>query len=309
MPEGDTIFRSARTLHRALAGKEIIRFETGYARLAAANDNWIIAGRTVDCVEAHGKWLLMRLSDDLVLLTHMLMSGSWHIYRPGERWRRARRDMRIAIETENWIAIGFTVPVAEFHTSESLSRKIQIASLGPDLLRTDFSKDEAMRRVRERANEEIAVVLLDQRAMAGIGNVFKSEICFACRVHPFRRVQTLTELELLDIVHTSRRFLGINVTEDSEAARTSFTGSRRTMNSLDRSARLWVYGRRGEPCRRCGTEILTRKQGVEARATFWCPACQPMVASEPPHPVAIDDRRGGTSIQRSFSAASSLSSC
>lgn len=309
MPEGDTVFRSARALHRALAGKEIIRFETGYARLAAGDDNFAIAGRAVDRVEAHGKWLMIFFSGDLILLTHMLMNGSWHIYRPGERWRRARRDMRIVVETADWIAVGFTVPVAEFHTAESLSRKVQLAALGPDLLRSDFQQDDAVQRIRERAKEEIAVVLLDQRVMAGIGNVFKSEICFACRMHPFRRVETLTESELLDIVHTSRRFLDINVTEDSEASRTRFTGSRRTMNSLDGSARLWVYGRTGEPCRRCGTAIATRKQGADARATFWCPACQPMVASEPPHPVAIDGRRGGTSIQRSFSAASSLSSC
>lgn len=278
MPEGDTIFRSARTLHRALAGKEIIRFETGIARLAAGDDNRTVAGRTVDRVEAHGKWLMIFFSGDLILLTHMLMNGSWHIYRHGERWRRARRDMRLVIETADWIAVGFTVPVAEFHTPESLARKTQLALLGPDLLRTDFREDKALRRICEQAGEEIAVVLLNQHVMAGVGNVLKSEICFACRVHPFRRVETLAESELLDIVHVSRRFLAINVTMDSGATRTTFTGSRRTMNSLDRSVHLWVYGRKGEPCRRCGTAILMRKQGMEARTTFWCPFCQPMIS-------------------------------
>lgn len=274
MPEGDTVFRSARALHRALAGKAITRFETGSAKLASADDNHTIAGRTVDRVEARGKWLLMYLSGDLILLTHLLMNGSWHIYRTGERWRRRRRDMRIAIETQDWIAVGFTIPVAEFHSSASLTRKMAATALGPDLLKGDFDYSQALARIRERPTEEIAVVLLNQHVMAGIGNVFKSEICFACGVHPFRRVETLTPSELQKIVDTSRKFLKANVAEDAEGRTTANTGSRRTTNSLDRTARLWVYGRRGEPCRRCGTPVAVRKQGTEARATFWCPSCQ-----------------------------------
>ena len=268
MPEGDTIFRAARTLDRALAGKRITRFETGYAKLAWTDDNHIISGRTVDRVEARGKWLLIFLTGDLILLTHMLMNGSWHIYRSGERWRRQRRDMRIVIETEDWMAVGFTIPVAEFHSAASLARKTGLTKLGPDLLQSNFSPDDALTKIRQRSTEEIAVVLLNQHVIAGAGNVFKSEICFACGVHPFRRVETLTHSELEKIVEVSRKFLKANVSESAD------TGARRTTNSLDRSARLWVYGRRGEPCRRCGTPILMRKQGTEARTTFWCPGCQ-----------------------------------
>ncbi len=131
MPEGDTIFRSARTLDRALAGKIITRFETAVAKLASADDNHTIAGRTVEHVEARGKWLLMYLSGDLILLTHMLMNGSWHIYRTGEKWRRQRRDMRLVIETSDWIAVGFTIPVAEFHTAASLARKKNLTNARP----------------------------------------------------------------------------------------------------------------------------------------------------------------------------------
>src|SRR6185437_284516 len=189
MPEGDTIFRSARALHRALAGRAITRFEAGYARLARADDDYTIAGRTVEHVEARGKWLLIFLSDDLILLTHMLMNGSWHLYRPGERWRRQKRDMRLVIETAEWVAVGFTVPVAEFHTSASLIRKTGVMTLGPDLLKQEFDRDQAIAKIRERRKEEIAVVLLNQHVLAGIGNVFKSEICFVCRVHPFCRVE------------------------------------------------------------------------------------------------------------------------
>lgn len=278
MPEGDTIFRSARALRLALGGKIITRFDTGYAHLARVDDNQAIAGRTVERVEARGKWLLMFLSGDLILVTHMLMNGTWHIYRTGERWRRRRQDMRIVIETADWMAVAFTVPVAEFHTSASLLRKKIVTELGPDLLKDNFEEAAAVEKILEHPDEEIAVVLLNQRVMAGIGNVFKSEICFACGVHPFRLVRTLRRKELEDIVHTSRKYLQANVADGAEGNIVTYTGMRRTTGSSDRSARLWVYGRMGEPCRRCGAALHMRKQGEQARTTFWCPACQPMSA-------------------------------
>lgn len=276
MPEGDTIFRSARALQRALGGRVITNFATGYAHLARVDDERVLAGRTVLRVEARGKWLLLFLSGDLILLTHMLMNGSWHIYRHGERWQRRRQDMRIVVETEEYVAVAFTVPVAEFHTSASLARKTVVPALGPDLLQEDFDAQKAMERILEHADEEIAVVLLNQLVMAGIGNVFKSEICFACGVHPFRRVLSLTQKELRDLVHTSQKFLRANVADGAGGQIVTYTGPRRTTNSSDESARLWVYGRMGQPCRRCGTALLMRKQGEQARTTFWCPECQPM---------------------------------
>lgn len=276
MPEGDTIFRSARALNLALAGKEITRFETGYAHLARVDDNQAIAGRTVERVEARGKWLLMFFSGDLILLTHMLMNGTWHIYRTGERWRRRREDMRIVIGSVDWIAVAFTVPVAEFHSSASLLRKKIVTELGPDLLKESFDAAAAIVRITERPTEEIAVVLLNQRVMAGIGNVFKSEICFACGVHPFRLVKTLQQNELENLVYTSRKYLMANVADGAEGNIVTYTGMRRTTGSSDRTARLWVYGRMGGPCRRCGTALHMRKQGTQARTTFWCPTCQPM---------------------------------
>lgn len=278
MPEGDTIFRSARALHHALAGQVITRFETAYAHLARVDDDQMIAGRVVESVEARGKWLLMSLSGDLILLTHMLMNGSWHIYRKGERWRRRRQDMRVVIETEAWLAVAFTVPVAEFHSAASLIRKTVVPELGPDLLKEEFDAEEALKRIREYGSEEIAVVLLNQRVMAGIGNVFKSEICFACRVNPFRPVAGLTQRELDDIVYTSRKFLKANVAAGAPGNIVTYTGPRRTTNRSDESERLWVYGRMGRPCRRCGTALHMRKQGIQPRTTFWCPNCQPLRA-------------------------------
>lgn len=281
MPEGDTVFRAARALHLALAGKIVTRFESGYAHLARANDDQPIAGRIVERVEARGKWLLMFFSGDSILLSHMLMNGSWHMYRVGERWRRPRRDLRVLIETEDWVVVGFTISVAEFHTAASLQKKVQVQALGPNLLQETFNRQQALDRIRSQAEEEIAVVLLNQRIMAGIGNEFKSEICFACSIHPFLTVETLTLAQLENLLDVSLKFLAINVAEDKEGQKTTNTGSRRTLASLDPSRRLWVYGRRGEPCRRCGTAILMRRQGVEARTTFWCPACQPMESYGP----------------------------
>ena len=276
MPEGDTIFRSARALNRALAGKVITRFETGYAHLASVDDDKKIVGRTVECVEARGKWLLMFFSGDLILVTHMRMNGSWHLYRTGERWRRARRDMRIVIETADWAAVGFTVPVAEFHSSASLVRKTMIPALGPDLLKEDFNAAKAVAGIRQHAEEEIAEVLLNQRVMAGIGNVYKSEICFMCGVNPFRQVRTLDESQLEQLVFTARKFLTMNVADDADGQISTHAGFRRTTNTSDHSARLWVYGRAGESCRRCGAPLEMHKQGPGARTTFWCPVCQPI---------------------------------
>ncbi|MGB8480851.1 MAG: DNA-formamidopyrimidine glycosylase family protein [Acidobacteriaceae bacterium] len=276
MPEGDTIYRSARALNRALAGKIVTRFETAYAHLASVDDDKKLVGRTVEQVEARGKWLLMYFSGDLILVTHMRMNGSWHLYRRGERWRRPRRDMRIVIETADWSAVGFAVPVAEFHSAASLPRKAMIPALGADLLKQDFDFAGAIAAMQKHADEQIADVLLNQRVMAGIGNVYKSETCFICGVNPFRQVGTLDPSQLEQLVFTARKFLALNVAEDADGEISTYAGLRRTTRTSDQSARLWVYGRRGEPCRRCGTPIEMRKQGAGARTTFWCPVCQPI---------------------------------
>ena len=281
MPEGDTIFRAARALDKALAGATVTGFETGVARLASANDNAPVAGRTIEKVEARGKWLLIYFSGDLILVTHMLMSGSWHIYRPGERWKRLRSHMRAVIRTSDYEAVAFAVPVAEFHTAHSLERTA-IPRLGPDLLRSGFNEDEAKVRIRARGDEEIGNVLLDQRVMAGIGNAFKSEICFVCGVHPFRLVSSLLPREIDCLVDSARRLLAANVTDGSGDQIVTYTGLRRTTGRTNPAARVWVYRRKGEECRRCGNVIEMRKQGPGARSTFWCPQCQPFDHSSQP---------------------------
>jgi endonuclease-8 len=280
MPEGDTIFRSARALNLALQGKQVASFETAYAHLASVDDQTPVAGRTVERVESRGKWLLIHFSGGLILVTHMLMSGSWHIYRPGERWRRSRSHMRAALAVSDFVAVAFDVPVASFHTARSLERNTAIPKLGPDLLSGGFSQDEALQRLQARGDDEIANALLNQRVIAGIGNVFKSEVCFACGVNPFAKVSALPPAKLEQLLEASRRLMAANVAEGAGDRIVTYTGPRRTTGADNPTARLWVYGRRGKQCRRCGTLILMRKQGVGARSTYWCPECQPMPATQ-----------------------------
>jgi endonuclease-8 len=288
MPEGDTIFRSARALNLALQGRQVTSFETAYAQLAGVNDQAPVAGRAVERVESRGKWLLIHFTGDLILVTHMLMSGSWHIYRPGERWRRSRSHMRAVIATSDFVAVAFDVPVASFHTARSLERNTTIPRLGPDLLGGKFSEDEAIQRLQERGDDEIANALLNQQVVAGIGNVFKSEICFTCGVNPFAKVSTLPAAKLEQLLEASRRLMAANVNEGAGDRIVTYTGLRRTTGADNPTARLWVYGRRGKQCRRCGTLILMRKQGFGARSTYWCPECQPLPESPGLMPTQIE---------------------
>jgi len=285
MPEGDTIFRSSRALAKALTGKTVTRFETALAPLQGVHDNVPVTGRTVEKVEPRGKWLLIYFSGDLVLLTHMMMSGSWHIYRPGERWWRPRKEMRVILGVEGFEAVAFNVPVAEFHTARSLARHTAVAKLGPDVLDAGFTPQTGLERLKARAashpDDEVAVVLLNQQVMAGLGNVYKSEVCFTVQVHPFRKMNTLTDEEMLQLADHGQRYMQANVQEGTSGSIVTYTGPRRTTRRTDREERLWVYGRAGEPCRRCGTTILSRKQGTQARSTYWCPNCQPWKGSGP----------------------------
>lgn len=273
MPEGDSIFRAARTLQRALAGKAVTAFESVFPALNRIDEDAPVVGRTIERIHSTGKHLLMHFSGDLVLRTHMRMNGSWHIYRIGERWQRARRDMRIIVTTADFEAVGFNIPVAEFMSESALARHPELRKLGPDVLSDDFNPAKALANLLARGQSEIADALLNQRALAGLGNVYKSEVLFMCGINPLARVQDLTEAQLASIVETGQRVLKMNVTEGLQPM-TTYGGLRRTTGRTDPKERLWVYGRAQLPCRRCGTAILVRKQGTDARLTYWCPECQ-----------------------------------
>jgi endonuclease-8 len=240
MPEGDTIFRIARTLDEALAGKVVTRFETVLPKLERGS----IKGRTVQRVRSVGKNLIIEFSGDLSLRTHLRMNGSWHLYRAGERWRKKRDDMRIVIATADFEAVGFNIPVAELNSE---------LAVGPDLLGKTLDVDEAVRRIRERGSEEIGSVLLNQHLVAGIGNIYKSEVLYVCGINPFTQVETLDDTALQRIVKKARAIL---------------------QRSTRERPRFQVYERGGQPCRKCGSRIEYKKQGPEIRGTYWCPKCQ-----------------------------------
>ena len=277
MPEGDTIFRTARALDRALVGKPITGFRSTFPLLTRFHDDTPLTGQLVDRVESRGKWLLIHFSGGGTLATHMLMSGSWHIYRPGERWQQPQANMRIMIENRDYLAVGFRVPVARMHTALSLARDPKIPCSGIDVLSQEFDAEAAARRVLAHTNEEVADVLLHQEVLAGVGNVFKSEICFVTAVNPFCKVGALSQEQGSSLIAAAQKLVAANVLEDSGDTIVIYGGrKRRTTHESDPGASLWVYGRKGEPCRRCGEPIRMRIQGPDARVTFWCQRCQPM---------------------------------
>jgi endonuclease-8 len=278
MPEGDTIYRAARTLNLALGKQTVTSFESALPHLTRVDVDEGMVGRTIEKVEALGKWMTIHFSGGRILLSHMLMSGSWHIYRPGEKWKRSRYDMRVVIGTQKILAVAFNVPIAEFHTASTLERRPGYKSLGPSTLAASFDEREVVERLRSRPELEIGVSLLTQSLLSGIGNVFKSEVCFACGIHPFRTAGTLTEEQLRCLVAQARKFMLANVTDGSGDRIVTYAPLRRTTGRANPTERLWVYRRTGEACRKCGTTIVARKQGVEARTSFWCPQCQPVEA-------------------------------
>ena len=277
MPEGDSIYRAARSLHRVLAGHVVTKFETAYAHLDRVNVDTPIAGRLVEKCESAGKHLLITFSGDLILRTHMRMNGSWHLYRHGERWWRGPQAMRVRVDTADWVAVAFDVPVAEFVTAKQLASTDPVAALGPDLLGAAFDRDEAIRRVRTAGALPIAQALLNQRLVAGIGNVYKSEVLFLAGVHPDTPASAVAQEALERIMDLARKVLQDNVVPGTPAAIQTYRSLRRTDRRSDPSDSLWVYSRAGQPCRRCGTAISSKKMGLDARATYWCATCQPQI--------------------------------
>jgi endonuclease-8 len=247
------------------------------------DDDAPLRGRTITGVEARGKHLLIHFdaglkpcaaarATTLTLRTHMRMHGSWHIYRPGESWQLPRRDARIVIETSGFVAVGFNVPIAEFLDERQEVRQKDLRALGPDLLGETFDEDEALRRLRARDAQSIEEALLSQRVVAGIGNVYKSETLFLARVHPQAPVSSLDDAKLREVLRIARKLLQANV-GDASSEIVTYRGLRRTTGRTDPAERLWVYGRAGKPCRRCGAPIAYKKTGADARGTYWCPAC------------------------------------
>ena len=274
MPEGDAIYRAARNMHRVLAGQVVTRFETAYAHLDRVNVDTPIVGRTIERCESAGKHHLIVFSGDVILRTHMRMNGSWHLYRHDERWWRGPQAMRVRIDTAEWVAVAFQVPVAEFVTSKQLASTDPVAKLGPDLLGREFDRDEAVRRLIASGHQPIAMSLLDQRLVAGIGNVYKSEVLFMAGISPFTPASAVPQAVLERAMDIARGLLKDNVIDGSSPRIQTYRSLRMINPATEHDESLWVYGRAGKPCRKCATPIEMKKRGIEARSTYWCPNCQ-----------------------------------
>lgn len=274
MPEGDTIFRAAQALSKAIGGKVIRRARSPLPALAKGAES--LAGRSIEAVEAHGKHLLIRFDDGRALHSHMRMTGSWHIYRPGEFWQKPVRTARFVIETDDFVAVCFNAPVIDIVRTAPGRAAPDMERLGPDLLKDSFDKTEAAKRLRARADTPIGEAVLDQSAIAGIGNIYKSETLFVCRVSPFALTSSLPAETLDKIIETARELMSKNLGLGPRTTRfrTGLGGP-----GAGRTSRYWVYKRSGEPCLVCGSLIKMRRQGLSARSTYFCPRCQGVIHS------------------------------
>jgi formamidopyrimidine-DNA glycosylase len=268
MPEGDTVWLSAKRMHAALAGRPLTACDLRVPRLATVD----LVGRTVREVASRGKHMLIRVEGGWTLHTHFKMEGSWRIFRSGQRWAGGPdHQIRAVLGNEQWTAVGYRLAVVEL--LRTTAEDEAVGHLGPDVLGADWDADEAVRRLARAPERTIGEALLDQRNLAGIGNLYKAELLFLRGVHPWTPVDQVEDLRAL--VELGRRLLVANKDRWDQV----------TTGDLRRGRQHYVYGRRGEPCRRCGAPIARAQQGqdsLDERVTYWCPRCQPAPAEGTP---------------------------
>ena len=265
MAEGDTVFATARRLHDALAGRVLTGSELRVPRFATTD----LSGRVVREVAARGKHLLLRTDGEVAVHSHLGIDGAWHLYRPGERWHGRTFEIRCVLTTDARIAVGHRLRRLEVIRTSAEAEVLR--HLGPDVLGTDWDPAEATRRLDADRSREVGEALIDQSVMAGPGNVYRSEVCFLAGMDPRTPVGAVSDPAAL--VASMRSLMERN--RDG--------GRRVTTDDPRRGHELWVYGRRGQPCRRCGTAILSILQGSrgDERIVYVCPSCQPVSGSTP----------------------------
>ncbi|MGI8887849.1 MAG: DNA-formamidopyrimidine glycosylase family protein [Nocardioidaceae bacterium] len=273
MPEGDTVWRTARRLDQALSGRSLTTSDFRVPSWAEVD----LVGQPVIETVSRGKHLLTRL-EHVTLHTHLFMEGSWHIYRPTSPWRSPAFQARVILANTDWTAVGFRLGVVDL--VERDQEHTVVGHLGPDLLGSDYSQDEVLGRLSAEPERPLGEALLDQRNVAGIGNMYKAEVCFLFGVHPQTPVGSVGVLP--ELVERARTLLLVNKDRAQQA----------TTGDLRRGKNLWVYARAGQPCRRCGTRIqmetfqeapvgpsthagATKPEQDRSRSTYWCPTCQP----------------------------------
>jgi endonuclease VIII len=257
MPEGDTIHLAARRIRAVLEGRvpqEIITPQPRHEK-----DGWprALAGRAVRTVDAHGKHLFVRFAGGITLHSHLRMTGAWGVYRGGQRWRRSPRRAWIVLRCDGWEVVEFDGPVLELLSDARVRSHPQLAALGPDVLGESFDANAFLGRLRAGdRSRPIGEALLDQETVAGIGNLWKSESCFAIGVSPWRACTDVRDEQALALVGFAREHM------------------REALDGGHGARPRAVYRRAGRPCPRCGTPIRRRGQGESNRLTFWCPGCQ-----------------------------------
>jgi len=270
MPEGDTIHKLARQLRPHLVGRPLLE---AWLRDGPGADR--LAGATVTEVTALGKHLLIHTDSGTTLRTHLRMTGEWHGYAPGEAWKRPRDGAKAILRNEVGTFVCFEAPEVEVFPWARRAENPALSGLGPDLLGESPDLDDVVRRARSwqapGQQRSIADLLLSQTVAGGIGNVYKSELLFLGRIHPWTAPDRLSDDTLRGLFADAARLLRINL---DTRRRTTHPPSREFEGSR-RGAGLWVYNRDRLPCRSCRTPVLARKQGEHARRTFWCPSCQP----------------------------------
>jgi endonuclease-8 len=268
VPEGDNIWRTARRLDRALTGAVLSATDFRVPQHATSD----LTGATVAGTVSRGKHLLTRFAPPegprITLHTHLKMEGVWHVHPTGTRWRRPAHEARVVLRTADREAVGFALGVVELLPTTEEERVV--GHLGPDLLGPDWDEDEALRRMSADPERTIGEVLLDQTCLAGIGSVYRAELCFTSGLHPHTPVGQVRDLRRL--VRRARQMLDLNKDRDE----------RSTTGDLRQGRRLWVYGRKGRPCLRCGTTVREEQLGEPGRerVSYWCPACQPESAGQ-----------------------------
>ncbi len=243
MPEGDTVWRTANALRPRLVGKRLL--QVGPERFSH------LAGATVTAIDTNGKHLLIHLDSGLVLHTHLRMTGSWHLYRPGEPWRRPARQARLVLANESSEAVLFNAPVVELLREREAAR--ELAHLGPDILARELDLEEVLRRARATDRQPLGELLLDQRVAAGIGNIYKCEALWRLRLDPWRPARELSDQQL-----------GLLFVEARGLMQAALRG--RVPHA--------VHGRTGRSCPRCSARLACRRQGERPRFTYHCPTCQ-----------------------------------
>lgn len=259
MPEGDTIYRAAVNLRKVLSGQTIIS-ATGRQEVTNVID---LVGATATAVEARGKHLLIHFDSELVVHSHMGMTGSWHIYRLDDHWKKATGQAVLVLKTAAWCVVCFTPKLLEIVSETSLRRNSWLTRLGPDILGLPIPNEVFLTRTRSQSQNAIGEVLMNQSVVSGIGNVYKSEILFLEGVHPEIRVEAIDDTTLLSLRDRAVTLMKRNL-----------DGRQRTTRLHSQGPRLWVYGRQKQPCLKCGATIFRLRQGDNARSTYYCPQCQ-----------------------------------